>query len=189
MKMLIDGQWVEAADGQWMAIYNPGTGEVIDKVPQATLQDAERAVAAAQQGKVAMRKLTAHERYTILVRVAECMEERVSELGRLLAQENGKPVGQTRAEVAIAGAQTLGTLVFLGWGSVAADLVLLGAIPMVLLSIIADQGVRTLERAIVSPMCGPSTFTITCTASLVRMPRRKVCAPAAGVKRRRRPLR
>jgi osmoprotectant transport system permease protein len=55
------------------------------------------------------------------------------------------------AVMAIAGAQTLGTLVFLGWGSVASDLVLLGAIPMVVLSIVADQGVRALERGVVSP--------------------------------------
>jgi osmoprotectant transport system permease protein len=55
------------------------------------------------------------------------------------------------AVMAIAGAQTLGTLVFLGWGSVASDLVLLGAIPMVVLSIVADQGVRALERSVVSP--------------------------------------
>ena len=101
MKMLIDGHWVESADGQWMNICNPGTGEVIDKVPQAGLRDVERAVAAAQEGKEAMRKLTAHERYVILMRVAECMEARVPELGQLLAQENGKPVGQTRAEVAV----------------------------------------------------------------------------------------
>ncbi len=55
------------------------------------------------------------------------------------------------AVMAIIGAQTLGTLVFLGWGSIAVDLVLLGALPMVVLSIIADQGMRFLQRAIVSP--------------------------------------
>ena len=58
MKMLIDGQWVEASDGNQMEIRNPGTGEVIDRVPRATLEDAHRAVAAAQQGKLAMRALT-----------------------------------------------------------------------------------------------------------------------------------
>lgn len=55
------------------------------------------------------------------------------------------------AVMAITGAQTLGTLVFLGWGSVAVDLVLLGALPMVALSIVADQGMRAIERAAVSP--------------------------------------
>ena len=39
MKMLIDSQWVEASDGAWMDIRNPGTGKVIDRVPRATLED------------------------------------------------------------------------------------------------------------------------------------------------------
>ena len=30
MKMLIDSHWVEASDGNWQEVCNPGTGEVID---------------------------------------------------------------------------------------------------------------------------------------------------------------
>ena len=101
MKMLIDSQWVEASDGGWMEIRNPGTGEVLDKVPLATVQDAETAVVAAQRGREAMRQLTALQRYEILTRIADAIDARVPELGRLLAQENGKPIGQTRAEVAV----------------------------------------------------------------------------------------
>ncbi len=101
MNMLIDGQWVDASDGQCMTIYNPGTGEVLETVPRATVQDVERAIASAQKGKEAMRKLTAHARYEILIRIANSIEARTYELGKLLAQENGKPVAQTRAEVAV----------------------------------------------------------------------------------------
>ena len=101
MNMLIDGQWVDASNGERMSIYNPGTGEVLGTVPKATIQDVERAVAAAQSGKLAMRKLTALQRFEILMRVAGAIEARVPELGKLLAQENGKPILQTRAEVAV----------------------------------------------------------------------------------------
>ena len=55
------------------------------------------------------------------------------------------------AVMAIGGAQTLGTLVFLGWGQQAADLVLLGAVPMVVLSVLADQAMRGVKDALVSP--------------------------------------
>jgi acyl-CoA reductase-like NAD-dependent aldehyde dehydrogenase len=102
MKMLIDGQWVQSADKSWMTIRNPGTGEEIDKVPKATVEDAKRAVAAAQKGKQAMRQLTAFQRYEILTRIAEAIDTRVAALGKLLARENGKPITQTRAEVAVA---------------------------------------------------------------------------------------
>ena len=102
MKMLIDGQWVEASDGAWMEIRNPGTGEVLDRVPRGTLEDATRMVAAAQKGKEAMRRLTALP----ALRDPEPHRRRrskrtVAELGRLLAQENGKPILQTRAEVLV----------------------------------------------------------------------------------------
>jgi acyl-CoA reductase-like NAD-dependent aldehyde dehydrogenase len=101
MKMLIDSQWVEASDGAWMEIRNPGTGEVLDRVPRATLQDAERAVVAAQQGKQSMRQMTALARYEALIRIANAIEANLPELGKLLAQENGKPILQTRAEVGV----------------------------------------------------------------------------------------
>jgi lactaldehyde dehydrogenase len=97
--MYLDDQWVEASDKVWMEIRNPGTGEVLDRVPRGTLEDAARMVAAAQKGKAAMRRLTANQRYEILSRIAQAIEAHGEELGRLLAAENGKPIQQTRAEV------------------------------------------------------------------------------------------
>lgn len=97
--MLIDGQWVGASDGKTREVRNPGTGEVIDTIPEATLQDAETALQAAQRGKVLMRKVPAHERSAILFRVADAMEANKAALSELLAQENGKPIQQTREEI------------------------------------------------------------------------------------------
>lgn len=102
MKMLIDSHWVEASDGNWQEVCNPGTGEVIDKVPIATLKDAEKALLAAQRGKEAMGRLPAHERSAILFRIADAMEADKATLSELLARENGKPIKQTRGEVAAA---------------------------------------------------------------------------------------
>ncbi|UCG08214.1 MAG: aldehyde dehydrogenase family protein [Desulfobacterales bacterium] len=100
MKMLIDSRWVEAADGQYFEVYNPATGAIVDRVPRATLEDARLALDAAQRGKENMKKLPAHERSAILDRAARAMEAQAEELSRLLAQENGKPVQQTREELA-----------------------------------------------------------------------------------------
>jgi osmoprotectant transport system permease protein len=55
------------------------------------------------------------------------------------------------AVMAIGGARNLGTLVFLGWGVQAADLTLLGAVPMVIIAVIADRGMRALEVVAISP--------------------------------------
>ena len=100
MKMLIDSRWVEAADGQYFDVYNPATGAIVDRVPRATLEDARMALDAAQGGKENMKKLPAHERSAILDRTARAMEAQAEELSRLLAQENGKPIQQTREELA-----------------------------------------------------------------------------------------
>lgn len=55
------------------------------------------------------------------------------------------------AVVAFVGVGTLGVLVFLGWGQQADDLILLGAVPMVVLALVADAGLRRLGRAVTSP--------------------------------------
>jgi osmoprotectant transport system permease protein len=55
------------------------------------------------------------------------------------------------AVVAFIGVGTLGVLVFEGWGQQADDLILLGAVPMVVLAVVADWGLRALARAAVSP--------------------------------------
>ncbi len=55
------------------------------------------------------------------------------------------------AVVAFVGVGTLGVLVFLGWGQQADDLILLGALPMVVMAVVADGSLRWLGRAVVSP--------------------------------------
>ena len=103
MKMLIDSQWTDSADRRTKAVRNPGTGEIIDEVPLATEGDINRALRAAAEGAARMRALPAHRRSAILTRAAESMRARREELALLLARENGKPIGQTRAEVEVAG--------------------------------------------------------------------------------------
>jgi acyl-CoA reductase-like NAD-dependent aldehyde dehydrogenase len=101
MQMLINSQWVESSDHQRTEVHNPASGEVLDTVPRATLDDARRAVEAAQRGRQAISSLPAHERAAILFRIADAIEQNLNTLGELLAKENGKPVQQTRDEVRV----------------------------------------------------------------------------------------
>ncbi len=100
--MLLDGEWVGASDGATRAVVNPGTGAPLDQVPVATERDLLRAIEAAQRARPRMRDLPAHERSRILVEVARRMEAELPALAELLAKENGKPIRQTREEVAAA---------------------------------------------------------------------------------------
>jgi acyl-CoA reductase-like NAD-dependent aldehyde dehydrogenase len=101
MRMLINSQWVEASDGQWIKVENSATREVLDTVPKATKEDAQEAIEAAQEGKRAMSRMPAHKRAAILFRIADAIEDNLESLGELLAQENGKPILQTRDEVRV----------------------------------------------------------------------------------------
>ena len=102
MKMLINSRWVDSSNGEVREVTNPGTGEVLDTVPAATTDDLEKAIQAAQHGKKRMRSLPAHKRYEILSATADTVQRRLEELARLLAAENGKPIRQTREEIAAA---------------------------------------------------------------------------------------
>ena len=101
MRMLINSQWVEASDKQCIDVHNPATGEILGSVPRATLEDAQRAVDAAQEGRRVIGRLPAHERAAILFRIADAIEQNLNSLGELLAKENGKPIQQTRDEVRV----------------------------------------------------------------------------------------
>ena len=80
MKMLIDSTWTDASSGEWVDVCNPADGSFIDRVPSGTLDDAARAVEAAQAGKRRMAALPAHERAAILI-APPMIEQRIGPLG------------------------------------------------------------------------------------------------------------
>jgi len=90
------------SEAEVIEVRNPATGELLGTVTAATADGVEDAIAAAQDGRRAMAALPAHARADLLMRVADGITERAEELARLLASENGKPILQTRGEVAAA---------------------------------------------------------------------------------------
>src|SRR5690606_41490506 len=61
-RLLIDNQWVDAADGRTLDVLNPATGQAIGRVAHAGIPDLDRALAAAQRGFETWRDTPAHER-------------------------------------------------------------------------------------------------------------------------------
>ena len=110
MRMLIDGELVDASDGRTMEVRNPATDELVDTVPLATVEDAGRAVRAAQRAKEEMARVPAHERAAILFRTAEWLHGNRVELARFLSAENGKPLRETTEEI------EAGARIFRGFG-------------------------------------------------------------------------
>jgi succinate-semialdehyde dehydrogenase/glutarate-semialdehyde dehydrogenase len=105
-RLLIDNQWVDAAGGKTLDVLNPATGAPIGKVACASTADLDRALAAAQRGFDAWRKVSAHERSAVMRKAAALLRERADAIARLLTQEQGKPLVEARGEV-IAGADII----------------------------------------------------------------------------------
>ena len=104
-KMLIDGQWVEAASGRSFAVYDPATGEVIASVPEGDKEDIDRAVRAARTAfdSGPWRKMTTSLRGRLMNKLADLMEQHAEEFAQLESLDNGKPASIARvADVPLA---------------------------------------------------------------------------------------
>ena len=99
MQMIIDGQHVDASDGATVAVTNPYTGEVIDTIPDATLDDVARAGDVAVRGQRLWGATQLHERIAVMERWLELLEEHKTELAELLCAEMGKPISDCYGEV------------------------------------------------------------------------------------------
>jgi len=98
-KNYIGGDWVPAKSGRVMETLNPATGEVLGLVPESGPEDVEAAVQAAARAYPSWRRMPAPRRAEILFRVAELILRRKEELARLMTQEMGKVLTETRGDV------------------------------------------------------------------------------------------
>ena len=105
-RLLINGEWCDAASGKTLDVINPATGKPIGEVAHAGIADLDRALEAAQRGFLAWRKIPANERAATMRKAASLLRERAPEIARLLTLEQGKPFVEARGEV-LAGADII----------------------------------------------------------------------------------
>jgi betaine-aldehyde dehydrogenase len=91
-RMLIDGQWVEAASGKTLVVENPGRREPIAEIPRGGKEDVERAVKAAHAAFPAWSKVVPRERGKLLLKIAEALQARTEELAKIIAAETGNAI-------------------------------------------------------------------------------------------------
>jgi betaine-aldehyde dehydrogenase len=97
-RLLINGELVNSQEGRFVDDIGPASGEPIARVPQSTVQDVERAVAAARAAFDDGRwsGLAPGARAAILERLAALVEEHAQELAELESQDAGKPIKLAR---------------------------------------------------------------------------------------------
>ncbi|TWC59928.1 succinate semialdehyde dehydrogenase [Pseudomonas sp. SJZ080] len=96
----VNGQWIEADDGTRFAVTNPADGETIAQVSSLGQAETTRAIAAAQAALPTWRGKTAKERSNVLRTWFELIMANQEDLARLLSWEQGKPLAESRGEVA-----------------------------------------------------------------------------------------
>ena len=98
----VNGAWIDAAGGTTLPVTNPATGEKLGTVPAINAAGTEAAVAAAHAAFPAWAAKTGKERALVLRRWHDLMMANSEDLAVLMTAEQGKPLAESRGEIAYA---------------------------------------------------------------------------------------
>ena len=99
LKMFIDGRFIEHESGKWIKVLNPSTEEVISLMPDGTVEDAKRAIDAAEKAQGQWERTPSIERAAYLTKIAAGIRKREKELTDIIVREGGKTQGLANVEV------------------------------------------------------------------------------------------
>ena len=95
---LINGQWVKGSGT--FEVSDPATGHKLADVANLGASDAQAAIEAANTAWPAWKNKTAKERSNIMRKWFDLLIANTDDLARLMTAENGKPMAESRGEVA-----------------------------------------------------------------------------------------
>jgi succinate-semialdehyde dehydrogenase/glutarate-semialdehyde dehydrogenase len=98
-KLFLNGRWCEG--GPPIDVVNPANGTLVGRVATAGRTVVAQALADAQAALPGWRALTGRDRGAVLNRIADAMQRRSDDIARTMTLENGKPIAQSRGEVAM----------------------------------------------------------------------------------------
>lgn len=95
----ISGHFQSAINGQWIDMYEPATGEVYCKCPASDMRDVDLAVYAGRMAFRAWADTPAEEKFKILNRIAEKIDESNQTLAEAESKDQGKPIWLAKNEI------------------------------------------------------------------------------------------
>lgn len=94
--LFIDGKWMEPSAKEWIETISPATGEVLSQIADANEADVDLAVKAAQKAfEGGWKKTSIEERSSILLKIADIIDENKELLATIETMNNGKPIRET----------------------------------------------------------------------------------------------
>ncbi|QSR34085.1 methylmalonate-semialdehyde dehydrogenase (CoA acylating) [Marinobacterium iners] len=97
--LFINGQPVRSQSPEWRDVINPATQEVVARVPFATVDEVNRAVASAKEAFKSWRKVSLAQRMRIMLKFQALVREHTPELAALITEEHGKTLPDAEGEV------------------------------------------------------------------------------------------
>ena len=96
----IGGKPYPSQTAEWRDVTNPATQEVVARVPFATRDEVNLAVANAQEAFQTWRSTSLGARMRIMLKLQQLIREHTSELAQLITREHGKTLPDAEGEVA-----------------------------------------------------------------------------------------
>lgn len=99
VKLLIGGKFVDSATTQWRNIVNPATQEVLARVPMATREEVDAAVAAGKEAFKTWRHTPIGARARIFLKYQQLIRENMKEVATILTAEQGKTLPDAEGDI------------------------------------------------------------------------------------------
>ncbi|MCW2768761.1 MAG: NAD-dependent succinate-semialdehyde dehydrogenase [Aeromicrobium sp.] len=99
-QLFIGGEWRDAEGGKTFAVEDPSTGELLVEVADASVADGRAAIDAAAAAQADWARTPPRDRGEILRTAFELITERVDEIATIMTLEMGKPLKESKAEIA-----------------------------------------------------------------------------------------
>ncbi|MDQ8995595.1 CoA-acylating methylmalonate-semialdehyde dehydrogenase [Acinetobacter soli] len=98
-KLLINGEFVESTTSHWQDIVNPATQEVLGRVPFATAEEVNAAIAAAQNALASWRQTPIQARMRIMLKLQDLIRNNLKSIAQVLTAEQGKTLADAEGDI------------------------------------------------------------------------------------------
>lgn len=98
LKNYIDGKWVASKSKKLLDVENPGTGEILARVPMTTRDEVDLAVQSARRAFEEWKEVPVIERVSYIFKLKTVLEKHFEEIAALTTREHGKTLDEARGD-------------------------------------------------------------------------------------------
>lgn len=99
LKNFINGEWKESKNNNYLAVEDPGTGEIISQVPSGSKQDIDSAAQQAAEAYELWKNVPVEKRIQYLFKMKAILEKNTEEIASICTKECGKTFAESKGEI------------------------------------------------------------------------------------------